>query len=301
MTIQFKPNTGGRGIEWCDETRNATGGCMHECAWEMPDGTRAVCYAKVLAEQGVAKKAYPQGFEHHYWRPKELRALTRGAEPRLIFCDSMSDMFAAAVPEDQVRQILAAMRQAPQHSYQSLTKAAPQLLKYVDELPPNLWVGVSSPPDWFMGNRLSHHQQIAMLRKSLEVLRTVKERAGNIVWLSAEPVSWDLTEVIGGDHPFDWVVIGAASNGRHYFQPNPEHIRKLLEVMDATGTPVFYKGNIRALFEQNDLGTAELNRWREDFPRRYRDGTEIPAVLRRDQMAETFGWPRSRIPLQLAG
>ena len=52
--------------------------------------------------------------------------------------------------------VLQAMRNAPRHTYQSLTKAAPQLLKYVDRLPPNLWGGVSSPPDWFMGKRLSH-------------------------------------------------------------------------------------------------------------------------------------------------
>lgn len=55
MTIQFKPKTGGRGIEWCDETRNATGGCMHDCRWKMPNGEVAVCYAKTLAETGVAR------------------------------------------------------------------------------------------------------------------------------------------------------------------------------------------------------------------------------------------------------
>src|SRR5690349_11553761 len=65
MTAQFDPRNGGRGIEWCDETRNATGGCIHGCQWQMPDGTVATCYAKDVAENGVAKKAYPHGFEHH--------------------------------------------------------------------------------------------------------------------------------------------------------------------------------------------------------------------------------------------
>ena len=87
MTVQFKPETGGRGIEWCDETRNATGGCMHDCKWEMPDGTVAGCYAKQLAESGVAKAGYPHGFEHHYFRPSSLGPLAAGKEPRLIFCD----------------------------------------------------------------------------------------------------------------------------------------------------------------------------------------------------------------------
>jgi protein gp37 len=297
MTVQFKRRTRGRGIEWTDETRNVTGGCMHDCRWQMPDGSVAICYAEVLAENGVAKSAYPHGFKHHYWRPNLLRDLVRADEPQLIFCDSMSDMFAAAVPDDQVRTILTAMRQAPHHSYQSLTKAAPRLLKFIDDLPPNLWVGVSSPPDWMLGKRLSRQQQVAMLRKSMEVLAEIKARTGDIVWMSAEPVSWDLTEVLNTPHPLDWVVIGAASNGRRYFQPDPDHIRKLLLVMDATGTPVFYKGNIREMFDANDLGTDELNRWREDFPRSYRDGSPIPAVIRRDRMCEVNGWTPSRLAL----
>jgi len=293
MSIQFNPKTKGRGIEWTDETRNATGGCLHDCKWQMPDGTVAMCYAKDLAESGVAKKAYPHGFEHHYWRPGALTELKRGEIPRLIFCDSMSDMFARNVPSEQVHAILDAMRQAPHHAYQSLTKAAPMLLKYVEQLPPNLWVGVSSPPDWFMGKRLNLHQQQAMLGRAFDVLAEVKRRTGNIVWMSAEPVSWDLTSVTDEQHALDWIVIGAASDGRRYFQPDPRHIRRLLEVLDRTGTPVFYKGNISPMFAANDLGNAELNRWREDFPHRYRDGTPIPAVAQRQRECEARGWPRS--------
>lgn len=302
MTIQFKGGNR-RGIEWCDETRNATGGCVHECQWEMPDGTLAICYAKELAESGLVKQFYPHGFEHHYWRPEMLKPLTRGSEPLLIFCDSMSDLFAANVPAEHVHAILAAMGKAPHHVYMSLTKAAPQLLKYIDRLPPNLWVGVSSPPDWFMGKRLNQRQQSAMLARSMEVLAEVRDRTGNLVWLSAEPVSWDMADVLGASHPLDWTVIGAASSGPRYFQPDAEIIKRLLVVLDATGTPVFYKGNIRPLFERNDLGTPELNRWREDFPESYRSGMPIAAVARRQALCRKHGWTPSRsyAPRALAG
>src|SRR5262249_59702191 len=84
MVVQFHVDTGNRGIEWCDEARNATSGCLHDCMWVMPDGTVAVCYAKMLAEHGVAKRAYPHGFEHHYWRPQALKQLVAGDEPLLI-------------------------------------------------------------------------------------------------------------------------------------------------------------------------------------------------------------------------
>src|SRR5260221_2300917 len=103
MSAQFNPKTRGRGIEWCDRTVGVFGGCMHDCKWEMPDGAVAECYAKTLAESGVAVKAYPHGFEHHYFRPKALRDLCAGKEPELIFVDSMADAFAANVPENQVR------------------------------------------------------------------------------------------------------------------------------------------------------------------------------------------------------
>ncbi len=56
MTVQFNPRTGGRGIEWCIETRNAIGGCMHECRWQMPDGSVAICYAEQFAERVVTNR-----------------------------------------------------------------------------------------------------------------------------------------------------------------------------------------------------------------------------------------------------
>lgn len=296
MSKQFDPKTKRRGIEWTDKTVGVFGGCLHDCKWEMPDGTVAECYAKSLAESGVAKAAYPEGFEHHYFREKALTQLSGGERPELIFCDSMSDMFAANVPPEQIQRMFSTMRDAPHKAFQSLTKAAPQLLKFTDTMPPNLWVGVSSPPDWFMGKHLSQGQQEAMLRKSLEVLWEVRQRTGNIVWMSAEPVSWDLTAVIDDEHPLDWIVIGAASRGREYFQPEAVHVRNLLEVMDETATAVFYKGNIRPLFQTHDFGRSSLNRWREDFPARYRDGRLIEAVAERQRQCELHGWTKSGLP-----
>lgn len=292
MAEQHKKKTGSRGIEWCSLTLNVFGGCLHDCKWTMPSGEIAGCYAKSLATTGVAKSAYPHGFEHHYFRPAAIKQLTSKPEPQLIFVDSMSDMFAPNVPENELIQVFDAMKTAPQHVYQSLTKAAPQILKYLQHLPPNLWVGVSSPPDSMMGQSLTLRQQMLMLNRSMEVLAVTKEKTGNIVWMSAEPVSWDLTQVLNESHPLDWIVIGAASNGPKYFQPDPDHVKRLLELMDKTRTPVFFKGNIEETFEKNDFGSDSLNRWREDFPTTYRDGTEIAAVDRRQENCEKYGWTK---------
>ncbi len=286
MTVQHKLKTGNRGIEWTDRTVNSTGGCKHRCRWQMPDGSVAVCYAETVAEN-LAQAAYPHGFEHHYWRPHLLEALKAGREPELRFVDSMSDLFGPWVPPDQVRAVLAAMGEAPHHTFQVLTKAAPQVLKYLDELPSNLWVGVSSPPDWFMGKKLERSQQEAMLRVSLDVLHRVVVETECIAWLSAEPVSWDMAEVIGpAGLVLDWCVIGAASNGRTYYQPDADHVARLLDIFDASGTAVFFKGNVRPLIESE----PQLGKWREDFPATTWPGVPIPAVIRRQKRCARFGW-----------
>jgi hypothetical protein len=62
--------------------------------------------------------------------------------------------------------------------------------------------------------------------------------------------------------------------------------------MDRTNTPVFFKGNIEETFDTNDFGSAALNRWREDFPTHYRDGTLIQAVQKRQEDCDRYGWPK---------
>lgn len=290
MTVQFKPKSGGRGIEWCDETRNVFGGCHHRCRWTMPDGSKAICYAEDVANN-LAQAAYPNGFEHHYYRPHNLNKLTAGSVPLLIFMDSMSDMFGHWVPEDQLLAVLGKMGEAPHHAYQGLTKAPGRILKFFEHLPPNLWVGVSSAPDSFMGKPLSIEQQEAYMRRAVDVLKRVKRETGNLTWMSLEPVSWDMAHIFTEmEHDLDWVVIGAASNGPKYFQPDPEHVSKLLDVFDAipNQVPVFFKGNIKPLLKAHPT----LGRFREDFPGFYeKDGSPIAAVWRRQEMCLEHGWP----------
>lgn len=308
MTVQHNKKTSSRGIEWCDETRNVFGGCFHRCRWQMPDGTIAQCYAESLAENGVAKAGYPNGFEHHYYRPSNLKTLISGRDPKLIFMDSMSDLFGHWVDDEQLTAVFKAMAKAPQHAYQSLTKAPGRITKYMHLFPKNLWVGVSSPPDYMMptltpvsdtdfagmnmkpANPMPPGGKVKMLQRSLKVLAEVKAATGNITWMSWEPVSWDMAPYIDVDLMPDWVIIGAASNGRAYFQPDPAHIVPLLNLADEAGTAVFYKGNIKPMFEANDLGNERLNRWREDFPVRYSDGSPIPAVNRRQEQCREYGW-----------
>jgi protein gp37 len=243
-----------RGIEWTDYTWNPIGGCSHECRWKMPDGTLAICYAETVAER-VASYAYPRGFAQHYWRPERLQDPLGQKKPSRIFLDSMSDLMGAWVPEDQIRAVLDVCNQAPWHSFQLLTKNAPRLMKF-SPFPPNVWVGVSSPPDFFLGKELSQDQKVRFLDRSIEILHKIE---ATVKWMSFEPLSWDVSSQVEQawkefQFRFDWAVIGAATNGREKFQPDPIDVQKLLTVLDATLTPVFFKGNL------------EWDSWREDFP-----------------------------------
>jgi protein gp37 len=213
-----------RGIEWTriktedgvldGYTWNPVGGCKHGCEWDMPDGSKAVCYAKTIAER-VALGAYPHGFEHHYWNAERLNEPLKAKKSAGIFMDSMSDLMGHWVDEKQIRRVLDVCKSADWHVFQMLTKNAPRLLKFV--FPENVWVGVSSPPDVMFGKRLSRGQQAQMLKRSLDVLQQVNVP---VRWMSFEPLSWDVSTVVANSpNVLNWAVIGAASNGRNEYPP----------------------------------------------------------------------------------
>lgn len=242
-----------RGIEWTEYTHNSVGGCFHRCRWEMPDGSIAICYAEEVAN-GIASAAYPNGFEHHYWFPERLQEPFSLKEPARIFIDSMSDLMGHWVPDNQIEAVLNVARIEERHTFQLLTKNAPRLLKF--DFPANVWPGNSMPPDFFMGQRLTRPQQERMLHKGLAVLSELYAK-GLVAWMSFEPLSWDVSSIVA-EYPraLRWAVIGAASNGRIKYQPEPEHVTRLLEVLE--GVPVFFKGNLK--------GNPAAEPWREEFP-----------------------------------
>lgn len=246
MNKQSK-STGKRGIEWTDYTWNPVGGCQHGCRWVMPDGSLAECYAETVAER-IATSAYPHGFEYHYWRPEVLDEPLRLAKPARIFLDSMSDLMGHWVSDEEIEQVLDICRKAPWHQFQLLTKNAPRLLKF--RFPSNVWVGVSAPPSIMFGRPLSLGQQAMMLRRMLGVLRQVEVP---IRWMSIEPLSFDIASLLAGGN-LQWAVIGAATNGATAYQPQREWVANVLDVLDAQGTKVFFKGNL------------VWNPWREDLP-----------------------------------
>lgn len=243
-----------RGIEWTDATWNPIAGCLHECRWEMPDGTIAVCYAENIAEN-LASSSYPDGFDHHYWKPHHLNAPKKVDKPLKIFVGSMSDVFGHWVPDEQIQALLDVIKDCPQHQFQMLTKNPVRTTKF--DIPDNVWIGSSSPPDFMWGNRLSQNQKERMLHRMLTALGQANAK---IKWMSFEPLSWDVSPIVKDyASTLDWAVIGAASNGARQYPPSYEDFIALKGVLVEQHVRLFYKGNLKTL-------EAARTEWLEEFP-----------------------------------
>src|SRR6202034_1825803 len=104
-------------IEWTDATWNPVRGCT-----KISPGCKH-CYAKTFAERfrGVPGHPYEQGFDLRLV-PKKLADPLEWPRPRMVFVNSMSDLFHEEVPDDYIREVVGVMLQANWHTYQVLTK-----------------------------------------------------------------------------------------------------------------------------------------------------------------------------------
>ena len=127
-------------IEWTDHTWNPIRGCT-----KISPGC-AHCYAETFAERfrGVPGHPYEQGFDLRLV-PEKLAEPLRWKTPKMIFVNSMSDLFHDDVPLEYIQQCFAVMEQAEQHTFQILTKRADRVAEIAGKLPwpDNVWMGTS--------------------------------------------------------------------------------------------------------------------------------------------------------------
>lgn len=109
-------------IEWTDATWNPVRGCT-----KISPGC-AHCYAETFAERfrGVPGHPYEQGFDLRLVAEKLAEPL-RWKTPKMIFVNSMSDLFHKDVPDDYVCSVAKVMQTANWHTYQVLTKRSERL------------------------------------------------------------------------------------------------------------------------------------------------------------------------------
>ena len=239
----------GSAIEWTDATWNPVTGCTKITA-----GCDN-CYAARFAERfrGVPSHPFESGFDLTL-RPERLSQPLLWRRPRMIFVNSMSDLFHKGVPSEFVDQVFLTMEAADHHIYQLLTKRSSRMRTYLNRRyadrspPPHIWLGVSVE-DGRSKSRIEH-------------LRT--SRAG-VRFLSVEPLIGPIGEVdLTAIH---WVIAGGESGPG----ARPMHIEWAREIRDrcaAQDVSFFFKqwGGVRPKSGGRDLDGREWN--------------EFPAVVR---------------------
>ena len=140
-------------IEWTEATWNPATGCDR-----MSRGCDN-CYALTLAKRlkAMGQPRYQRDGDPRTSGPgfgvtihaDTLRLPFTWSKPRLVFVNSMSDLFHAKVPLSFVQEVFTVMAATPQHTYQVLTKRARRLRRLAPNLdwPPNVWMGVSVEDD----------------------------------------------------------------------------------------------------------------------------------------------------------
>ncbi|MBI2154812.1 MAG: phage Gp37/Gp68 family protein [Candidatus Rokubacteria bacterium] len=182
------------------------------------------CYAErfALRLKAMANARYRNGFDVTL-QPDQLTLPLRWNRPRLIFVNSMSDLFHEAVQEDYIQRVFDVMVRADWHVFQILTKRSERLATLAPHLPwpTNIWQGVSV-------ENASYTRRIAHLRQVPAAVR----------FLSVEPLLGPIPNLpLDGVH---WVIVGGESGPGH--RPiDPMWVRDIRDQCLVSSIPFFFK------------------------------------------------------------
>jgi protein gp37 len=176
-------------IEWTEMTWNPTTGCTKISA-----GCK-FCYAEILSRRlkAMGQEKYKDEFELRV-HPSTLEIPFTWKSPKIVFVNSMSDLFHKDVPLEFIKQVFQVMNKNPQHIFQVLTKRADRLFEIHRHLKwtKNIWMGVSVENEKVI-------QRIDFLRKT----------NAKVKFLSLEPLIGPLESL--NLRKIDWVIVGGES------------------------------------------------------------------------------------------
>ena len=228
-------------IEWTETTWNPLTGCT-----KISPGCKN-CYA-----DRMAKRLFAMGVERYKNKfqltlhENSLREPYSWKKPRVVFVNSMSDLFHKDVPVSFIKSVFKVMQENCQHQFQVLTKRAERLEEISSQLtwPPNVWMGVSVEDQ-------DHTWRIKHLRSV----------PANIRFLSVEPLIGPISKLpLKGIH---WVIVGGESGPKS--RPiEKEWVRAIRDQCKHADVPFFFKqwGGVR----KHETGrTLDRRTWNE-FP-----------------------------------
>lgn len=206
-------------IEWTETTWNPTTGCT-----KVSQGCK-LCYAEILSKRlkAMGQEKYQAGFGKVVCHPAELSRPVTWKKPRVVFVNSMSDLFHKDVPLEFIRKVFKVMNETPQHTYQVLTKRSERLkeLSPFLEWTPNIWMGVSVESEEVV-SRIDDLSQTGAATK----------------FLSVEPLIGEVNTLLL--ESIDWVIAGGES-GPGARPVEKEWIIKIKDKCKDAGVPFFFK------------------------------------------------------------
>ena len=205
-------------IEWTESTWNPVTGCT-----KVSPGC-AHCYAEriSLRLQAAGQRNYRNGFRltvHEH----ALKIPLRWQKPRVVFVNSMSDLFHERVPGGFIQKVFDTMRRADRHVFQVLTKRSKRLVELSAEIdwPDNVWMGVSVENEDYTFR-----------------INDLRETEATVKFLSLEPLLAPLPDLDLED--IDWVIVGGESGPRA--RPmRKEWVTQIRDQCLSSGVPFFFK------------------------------------------------------------
>lgn len=207
-------------IEWTEMSWNPVTGCT-----KISTGCK-YCYAEAFAKRlkAMGQDKYKNGFNLTL-HPEALNEPYKWKKSKVVFVNSMSDLFHKDIPVEYVQKVFRVMNENPHHVFQVLTKRADILMYYDNEgwlnWSHNIWMGVSIENET-VKNRIDNLQQ-------------TKAR---VKFISCEPLlgqlqDMDLTSI-------DWVIVGGESGPNARPMKN-EWFSNIKEQCQQTGVAFFFK------------------------------------------------------------
>lgn len=209
-------------IQWTDATWNPVTGCT-----KISSGCKN-CYAERFAERfrGVKGHPFEFGFDLKL-RHERIKYPLSWRNPRMVFVNSMSDLFHEDIPKSYIAKVFNTMEQAFWHTFQVLTKRSDIMCNFVTEryknrnVPCNIWLGVSIEHRDVI-NRANH------LRNTPSAIR----------FLSMEPLIGSVGHLNLSD--IHWVIVGGESGCRSR-EMKHEWVTDIRDQCENAGVAFFFK------------------------------------------------------------